>query len=115
MRPVLEILAVTGGGFGILVDRYDDCLNVVVAPPFSNGDITGLSQSIEEGRIIFGVGVVPFWNLAAHHQFLPPITLPAVGPGSDFLSLSRSAHRPSILVCILARRSSAEAVEIPAR
>jgi hypothetical protein len=51
MRPVLEILAVTGGGFGILVDRYDDCLNVVVAPPFSNGDITGLSQSIEEGRI----------------------------------------------------------------
>jgi hypothetical protein len=45
------------------------------------------------------------------HQLRPPKTLRS--RGSSFLSRSRCSQSPSILVCILSRRASAEAVEIP--
>ena len=61
--PVLEILPVARGGFGVLVDRHDDCLDMKVAPPFPDRDVAGLCQRIEEGRIILGVVVVPFRRL----------------------------------------------------
>jgi hypothetical protein len=57
VRRVLKILPVTRGSFGILVDRHNDRLDMLVAPSFPYSDVPALRQCIKEGRVIFSVVV----------------------------------------------------------
>jgi hypothetical protein len=43
-RLVREEIAVASGGFRILVDGDDDCLNVLIAPTFSRSETTNLFE-----------------------------------------------------------------------
>src|SRR6266404_6691294 len=74
MRLVQKELAVAQSRFRILVYRYDDCLNVMVAPAFSCRPESNLGQGLNPRRMI-RFFVVPFGRLDHHER--PPKTLPS--------------------------------------
>jgi hypothetical protein len=64
MRPVQKILTVAQCALGILVDRDDDRLHMVVTPGFPAGQMPYLREGVDPRRVILGVGVVPFGRRA---------------------------------------------------
>ena len=108
---VQKELPVTQRRFRILIDRHDNCLDVMVTPAFASCPASNLRQGPNPRRMILFL-VIPFEGFCYHER--PPKTLPLEGP-SAFLSRSRSVHNSSILMSILSKSVSAEAVEIPAR
>jgi hypothetical protein len=70
-------------------------------------------ESIWPGPCHTLASIEPALRAWLHHE-RPPKTLPLAGPCSLF-SRSRSVHSPSILLSILSKSASAEAVEIPTR
>src|ERR1700694_1249956 len=111
VRLIPEELPIARSGLGVLVNRHQDCADVVIAPPLMHSYSTDLRQGFEESRVVLGVRVAPFQGL---NHCRPPRTLPFIGLGCSFLSRSRSAHISSILTSIRPRRTSADAEEIPA-
>src|SRR5437868_7705979 len=72
VRLVPEELAIARGGLGVLVDRQQDGLDVVIAPAFMDADAAHLGQRLDERRMIVAVAI-PFERLA-HRHFLPSKT-----------------------------------------
>lgn|SRR5882724_37824 len=114
---VQKELSVAQGCFRILIDRHNDCLDVLVAPTFRRRPESNLGQGLNPGGMLFFVAV-PLGRFGHHER--PPKTLPSTGACS-FFSRSRSAHNRSMLMSIFPRerrqRSSrfplAEAAEFP--
>jgi hypothetical protein len=47
VRPIEEELPVAESCLRVLVDRDDDCLNVLVPPPFSRGQMANLRERLD--------------------------------------------------------------------
>ena len=101
VRRIQKVIPIAECLFRILVNR--DGLYVLVAIAFASRPSSHFCKGFYPRRVIRIVIVV----------FRPPSTRLAVG--SSVLSLSRSEQRPSMLTSIRVSRSSADAVEIPAR
>src|ERR1700754_410688 len=93
----------------MLVDRHEDCLDVVITPPLTTRPVPHFSECFDPRRI--GLLIVVFQG---HYHRRPPRTLPFIGLGCSSLSWSRAAQSSSILLSILSKRTSAEAVGMPA-
>jgi hypothetical protein len=64
---VQKILPVAQGALGVLINRDDDGLDVLVAPTFPAGQMPDLRQRVDPGRVVLGVRVVPLWRFV-HYQ-----------------------------------------------
>jgi hypothetical protein len=73
VRLVPEKLPITRRALGVLVDRHNDCLDVVIAPPFMHPDHSDFGQGFEEGRLVFLIAERDRPGLV----FQPVNTLPA--------------------------------------
>src|SRR6202012_2499809 len=92
MRLVQKIIPIAGRRFRILVDRNDDRLDVLVAPPFPRRSVAHVVQGLEKRRQFWLVG-----KISPH--FLPP-SAPVLRTGASFLSRSRRVQRSSMVVCM---------------
>jgi hypothetical protein len=79
VRLVQEILAIPRGGFRVLVDSDDDCLDVVIAPSFPRGLAPDILKGFQKGRQLALV-IEP----AKRYHLRPPRTFPLVGPGCAY-------------------------------
>src|SRR4051812_19343127 len=78
VRLVPEEFAVSGRGFGILVDREQDGADVVVAPALMRADAAGLRQRLDERRMVVSVAI-PFQRLVHHALSATPASGDASG------------------------------------
>ena len=65
LRPVQEKLAVAESRFGILIDRDDDRLYMVVAIPFQGRLAPHIGKRLDPRRVI-GIGIKPLGRLVGH-------------------------------------------------
>jgi hypothetical protein len=111
MRLVQKELPVSQGCFRILINCDDDCLDVLVTPPFARCPESNLGQGFNPWRMTLFV-IVPFERFSHHER--PPKTLLLTGLCCS-LSRPRSVHNRSMPLSILSNRASADVVEMPAR
>ena len=62
---VQKEVPVTQGGFGILVDRHDDRLDVMVAPTFARCPLTNLSKRFDPNLIQGGWSSLGSYHLSS--------------------------------------------------
>jgi hypothetical protein len=101
MGPVQEIIPIAQGAFGVLINRDDDCLDMVIMPAFTGRQTPDFGQGFNPWRIAVFVA----FDFRHQAQLRPPRTFPLVGL-SSFLSLSRSAHHAGPTRHVIARDRS---------
>lgn len=94
----------------VLVDRDDDCLDMVIAPSLASADAPSFGQRLHEFRRV--VVVAEILHL---HQRRRPSTLPCIALGRVAMRRLRSPIRPSRRASCRDSTSSPSAVERPAR
>jgi hypothetical protein len=96
MGSIREVIPIAQGASSILIDGDNDCLNMMVTTALTGSEAPDLGESSPKVGI-GSVGIVPFDQLRHASSDRPE-------PANCFLSSSRSAHIPSMLVSIRSSR-----------
>ena len=56
MRPVQEVPPIAQSRLRVLVDRHDDCLDVVITPTLTTSPVPDFSERCDPRRIVLGIG-----------------------------------------------------------